>query len=314
MDFPERPPLRPIMNPAGRPPGPPEMGFEMPQADVSQVRRKWLDVPYAHLSPAQQLDIFLPDDGAGPFPVLLSIHGGAFEMGDKRDIHVLAFLRGLPRGYAVVSVNYRLSGEAIFPAGLQDVKAAIRWLRAHASEYSLDGDRIVAWGGSSGANYAAMVCVTANEGLFDDPALGNEHFPSDVQVGVDWFGPTDFLKMDEQLAENGLGPSDHSEEGSPESRYLGGRVTEIPEMARLANPITYVNPRMPPILIQHGRDDFLVPVQQSVELARAIEEEAGPDKFEFDIFDGAGHDDPIFESEENLDRVFAFIEGHLRGR
>ena len=157
-----------------------------------------------------------------------------------------------------------------------------------------------------------MMCVTADVGLFDDPVLGNADFPSDVQVGVDWFGPTDFLKMDEQFAENpGRRPCDHREADSPESMYLGGRITDIPEMVRLAGPITYLHPQMPPILIQHGRADFVVPVQQSVDLARAIDAEAGPDKFELDIFDGAGHDDPLFESEENLERVFAFIGRHL---
>ena len=283
-----------------------------PEADVSHVRRKWLDVAYADVSPAQRLDIFLPDEGDGPFPVLLRIHGGAFAYGDKRDIHVLPFLSGLPRGYAVASVNYRLSGEATFPAGIQDVKAAIRWLRAHAADYLLDGRRVVAWGDSSGGNYAAMVCVSAGVGLFDDPALGNAEFPSDVQVGVDWFGPTDFLKMDEQLAESGLVRlADHRDADSPESLYLGGRITDLPEKVRMAGPITYLHPQMPPILIQHGRADFVVPVQQSLDLARAIDAVAGPGRYELDIFEGAGHEDPIFESAENLERVFAFIGRHL---
>src|SRR5512137_2443883 len=105
----------------------------VPPADVSHILRKWLDLPYASLSPAQELDIYLPDEGAGPFPVIFYIHGGAFALGDKRNIEVLPYLHGLAHGYAVVSVNYRLSGEAVFPAGLQDVKAAIRWVRAHGA-------------------------------------------------------------------------------------------------------------------------------------------------------------------------------------
>jgi acetyl esterase/lipase len=300
--------------PAGRPPfgGPPSDGFEMPTADVSHVARKWLDIPYAHTSPAQQLDIYLPETDDGPFPVLLSIHGGAFAVGDKRDMQILPFLRSLSRGYGVVSVNYRLSGEAIFPAGLQDVKAAIRWLRVHGLEYSLDAGRIVAWGGSSGANYAAMVAVTAGEILFDDPALGNGKHACDVQVAVDWFGPTDFLAMDEQLAENGLGPADHNEAISPESRYLGARITEIPDRVRLASPMTYVGEHMAPVLIQHGLADNLVPFQQSVQLAEAIEARVGAERFELDLFDGAGHADPAFETDQNLERVFDFIARRLK--
>jgi acetyl esterase/lipase len=303
--------------PGGVPPfggpfgGPLPDGFEMPTADVSHVARKWLDIPYARTSAAQQLDIYLPETGDGPFPVLLSIHGGAFAIGDKRDVQVLPFLGSLSRGYAAVSVNYRLSGEAIFPAGLQDVKAAIRWLRAHGRDYALDTSRIVAWGSSSGANYAAMVAVTARESLFDDPALGNEKHACDVQLAVDWFGPTDFLTMDGQLTQNGLGPADHNETISPESRYLGARITEIPDRVRLASPMTYVGEHMAPILIQHGRADNLVPFQQSVQLAEAIEARVGADRFELDLFDDAGHGDPVFESAQNLDRVFEFIERRL---
>jgi acetyl esterase/lipase len=309
--------------PLGRPPGPPPFGippfagpapegFEVPAADVSGIARKWLDVAYAHTSAAQRLDIYLPETGDGPFPVLLGIHGGAFAIGDKRDAnHLRPFLCGLYRGYGAVSINYRLSGEAIFPAGLQDVRAAIRWLRANGREYSLDPGRIVAWGGSSGANYAAMAAVAAAHPIFDDSALGNGGFPCDVQLAVDWFGPTDFLTMDEQLAKNGLGPTDHNEPFSPESRYLGRPISDVPDKVRLASPITYVGPCMAPILIQHGRADNLVPFQQSVQLSEAIEARVGTDRFALDLFDGAVHDDPHFTSDENLDRVFDFIERRL---
>jgi acetyl esterase/lipase len=298
--------------PPGMPPGPPPPGFELPQADVSHVARKYLDVVYANVSPNQLLDIYLPDAGDGPFPIILHLHGGAFEIGGRRDFHVLSWLRGLDRGYALVSVEYRLSGEAIFPAGIQDAKAAVRWLRAHGSEYRLDADRVAVVGGSSGANYAAMLCATGGEALFDDAALGNAEYTSDVQAAVDMFGPTDFLKMDEQLTANGLVPADHSEATSPETRYLGARIIEIPDKVRLANPITYVHKGMPPILIQHGTADSTVPVQQSVELARAIEERVGPDGFELDIFEGGVHDDLVFDSDENMARVFEFLDRCLK--
>jgi carboxylesterase type B len=83
--------------------------------DTSVYKRKWLDVPYAHQSPNQCLDIYLPDEGEGPFPVIAVIHGGAFMMGNKRDVQQLPMLEGLKRGYAVVCIEYRLSGEGIFP-------------------------------------------------------------------------------------------------------------------------------------------------------------------------------------------------------
>jgi acetyl esterase/lipase len=289
-----------------------EAFIRIPPADVSHVRRKWLDLPYAVKSPAQKLDLYLPPEENGPFPVILTIHGGAFAIGDKRDIHLMPFLQGLERGYAVVSLNYRLSGEAIFPAGLQDIKAAIRWLRANAAQYQLDGNRIAACGGSAGGYYAAMICFTADLPEFDDPSLGNPEYPCHVQAGVDWFGPIDFLTMDEQLAASSMGPANHGEATSPESRFLGTRISDIPDRVRRASPITYVHAGMPPILIQHGRIDAMVPVQQSMSLAQKLEESVSPDRFEFDILENAGHGDPLFETEANMNRVFQFLDRYLK--
>ena len=289
-----------------------EASIHIPSADVSHIRRRWLDVSYANLSPAQNLDIYLPDEGEGPFAVILYIHGGGFAIGDKRDIHVLAWLRGLEHRYAVVSVNYRLSGDGIFPAGLQDIKAAIRWSRANSERYNLDGNRIAACGGSSGGNLAAMICLTDHVTEFDDFRLGNLEFPCNVQAAVDWFGPTDFLKMDEQLEESGFGPSDHGEAYSPESRYLGAKLSDALLKVELANPMTYIHANMPPILIQHGRLDTLVPVQQSIMFVEKLEKYVNRDRFEFDILEGAGHGDPLFETEENMARVFSFLDQHLK--
>ena len=109
--------------------------------DVSEITRKGVDISYASSSKAQKLDIYLPEEGDGPFPVILAIHGGAYKAGDKADGQLVQ-LPGLKRGYAVISVNYRLSGEAIFHAQINDLKAAVRWVRVHAKEYSLNADLI----------------------------------------------------------------------------------------------------------------------------------------------------------------------------
>ena len=304
------PPRPPLGGGPGRiPPGQP---FRIPQADVSGIRRKWLDLPYAGASPAQTLDLYLPEEGDGPFPLIVHIHGGAFQMGDKREIMLTPYLRGLDHGYAVASLNYRLSGEAVFPAALQDVKAAVRWLRRHAGEYRLDPDRFAACGGSAGGNLAAMVALTPDSPEFDDPSLGELDGSCAVQACVDWFGPTDFLKMDAQLAESGLGPCDHREAESPESRYLGARISDVPEKVRQANPITYVHEAAPHFLIQHGRADNLVPYQQSVELARSLARCAGADRVQFGVIEGAGHGDPLFDTDENLARVYDFLDRHLK--
>jgi acetyl esterase/lipase len=294
-----------------RPPFDPE-GFVPPGVDNSHVCRKWLDLTYAEVSPAQRLDIYLPNTGEGPFPVFVYVHGGAFAIGDKASDQTGPYFMGLDYGYAVVAINYRLSGEAVFPAAVEDVKAAIRWLRANGREYQLDIDRIVAGGQSAGGNLAAVVGMTKGLGLFDDPALGNADQSSDVQAVVDQFGPTDFLKMDEQLAANGLGPANHSEASSPESRYVGGRITEVPERVRMADPMTYVHADIPPTLIQHGTADDQVPVQQSLELAKVIEEKAGRHRFELQLLEGAGHAGPEFWTRENMSRVFVFLDRFLK--
>jgi acetyl esterase/lipase len=304
------------MGPPGRPLdkfGPPDGAkMEIPPADVSNIRRKFLDLSYAEISTSQQLDIYLPDEGNGPFPLILNLHGGAFAIGDKRDIHVLPVLQGLQHGYAVVSANYRLSGEAKFPAGLQDIKAAIRWIRAHHKEYHLDDKRIAVWGGSAGGNYAAMICLTAGRADLEDLNLGNPGYPCNVQAAVDQFGPTDFLKMDEQFIQSGMGLPDHSQAESPESQYIGAKITDVPEKVQMANPMNYIHTDMPPILIQHGRQDALVPVQQSMIFVEKLKNLVSSDKFEFDILENSGHDDPLFYTEGNMRRVFCFIDLYLK--
>jgi dipeptidyl aminopeptidase/acylaminoacyl peptidase len=157
-----------------------------------------------------------------------------------------------------------------------------------------------------------MVCLTANVPELEDLSLGNPEVPCDVQAAVDWFGPTDFLRMDEQLTESGLGIPDHSEAHSPESRYMGAKLTEIPEQVRRANPLTYVHADMPPILIQHGRVDPMVPVQQSLILVQKLEELVSHNRFELDVLENAGHGDPLFETDANMDRVFRFLDRHLK--
>lgn len=100
--------------------GAPPPGWTPPMADISWVRRKYLDIPYAGQSPNQRLDIYLPQEGEGPFPLLIHVHGGGFAFGDKRDDHMNAYLKALGWGWAAASVEYRLSGEAPFPAAVLD--------------------------------------------------------------------------------------------------------------------------------------------------------------------------------------------------
>lgn len=279
--------------------------------DTTYVTRRWIDVQYIGGSEAQRLDIYLPEHGEGPFPVILSIHGGAFMKGDKMDHQLKPMLEGLNRGYAVVSVNYRLSGEAKFPAQIYDVKAAVRFIKENAKEYLLDKNKIVAWGGSAGGHLSAMLGTTG-EGQLEDETITNKVETSDVQAVVDWFGPTDFLKMDEQLKACYLEPQDHNDEDSPESLLLGAKITVVPEKVREANPITYITKNVPPFFIQHGSKDNLVPHQQSVLLVNKLLEVCDKENIEFEIIPGAKHGSEEFTTNENVNKVFRFIDKHLK--
>jgi acetyl esterase/lipase len=291
------------------------MGVACTPAPVSQespqIPRKWTDVAYASLSPAQQLDIYLPASGIGPFPVIISIHGGAFKMGDKADRQVQPMLQGLTRGYAVVSLNYRLSGEALYPAQIHDVKAAIRFLKAHATTYSLDTGRVAVWGGSAGGHLSALAATSGGVDTLEDFTLGNSGVSSRVQAVVDWFGPIDFSTMDSHFRTSGKGKPDHDAPDSPESLLLGRPVQAAPDLVRAASPATYISADDPPFLIQHGTEDPLVPTQQSQEFADALKGVLG-DKVTLILLEGAGHGGPQFETPANLDLVFNFLDLHLK--
>lgn len=283
------------------------------KAEVHHINRKWLDISYAKQSNHQKLDIYLPEKGQGPFPVIMAIHGGAFAFGDKSDEQICPELNGIERGYAVVAVNYRLSGEAKFPKAIHDLKAAIRWIRANSKEYLLNPDKITAWGNSAGGNYAAMLGASDKAKELEDLTMGNSEQLSNVQAVVDWYGPIDFIKMDENLAKNGLEPQDHSEEDSPESRYLGRKITEIPELVKKANPITYITKSVPPYFIQHGSMDHIVPIQQSMLLFNKLQEVVeDKDKITFDILQGVDHEGIKFKTPENIEKVFTFLDKYMK--
>jgi acetyl esterase/lipase len=297
------------------------LGIFLPNAVFSQqepvytghIQREWQDIQYANTSNSQKLDIYLPEKGEGPFPVILSIHGGAFKSGDKRDGQLKPMLEGLNHGYAVVSVNYRLSPEAKFPAQIFDVKAAVRWIRANANQYKLNPDKIAAWGGSAGGHLSALLGTSADVSSLEDLQLGNPEQSSRLQAVVDWFGPTDFLKMDEQLKESKVkNPQVHAVKDSPESELIGKNIENAPELVRAANPETYITSDDPPFLIQHGLTDNLVPYQQSVNLAEKLEKKLGEEKVSLKLFPGTGHGGPAFLAADNLENIFSFLDSYLK--
>ena len=228
----------------------------------------------------QKLDLYLPANTEGSFPLIIWVHGGAWKGGSKDRCPAARFVS---QGYAVASVNYRLSQHAVFPAQIQDCKAAVRWLRAHAKEYRLDPDRFAAWGSSAGGHLVALLGVTGDTKEFD---IGpNLDYSSRVQAVVDYFGPTDLTRMAAQSGPDSA--MNHDAPNSPESELIGGPVPDNPEKALKASPITYVSKNDPPFLLVHGDKDPLVPWQQSQMLNEALKK-AGVES-ELQIVKGAGH-------------------------
>lgn len=281
----------------------------MRKANIETIKNKILDIKYNNDSQAQKLDIYLPEHGDGPFPVIVSIHGGAFMMGDKQDQQLNPMLKGLDKGYAVVSINYRLSKEAKWPAQIVDVKNAIIYIKNNASKYNLNPNKVAVWGGSAGGYLSAMAGTTIGIEKFEN-VYGD--FDTSVNAVVDWFGPIDFLKMDEQLKESNLGPLDHNDEDSPESKLLGNKITEIPELVKDANPATYISKNIPPFFIQHGRIDNLVPYQQSEYLYNELLKYADENKIKFEILEDAKHGGPHFDTDENIEKVFSFLDKYMK--
>jgi acetyl esterase/lipase len=269
---------------------PPAHDAPLPPAHAAaDGTRVLLGVPYAALPRARplELDLWLPAEGPDPVPVVVFLHGGGWRQG-SRHLAGPAFAGAQPTpfeqvaraGIAVASADYRLSGEARWPAQLHDVKAAVRWLRARAGELGIDGDRIAAWGESAGGHLAELLGLTIG-----DPALegdvGVTGPPSQVCAVVAWYAPSDLTAM---AADTGTDPLDP---GGREAQLLGGPADAVPEAAAQASPVTHVTQAAPPFLLLHGSNDGAVPYVQSERLYRALTE-AGVDA-ELTPYPGADH-------------------------
>ncbi|MFN8521671.1 MAG: alpha/beta hydrolase-fold protein [Chloroflexota bacterium] len=237
---------------------------------------------------------------AGKAPALLWIHGGAFKHGSK-DTGIAKLFPFARRGYVCATIEYRLSGEATWPAQLEDCKCAVRYLRAHADELSIDPSRIGAWGASAGGHLVAMLGVAADRQDLEGTG-GWADQPSQVQAVCDYYGPADLLAMVDQ-------PSDlnHNNADSPEGRLLGGAVLAHPDRARSASPASYATGDEPPFLIFHGSRDMTVPYPQSQIMYQAV----GSGEATFHTVMGAGHGGSEFEHPAVLSLVEDFFDRHI---
>ena len=230
----------------------------------------------------QKLDIYMPAAGAKPYPVVVWIHGGGFSGGTRTEGNAsqLAGLLG-PLGAAVVSIDYRLSGTAQWPAQSQDCKAAIRWIRANAATYNFDPNRIGAAGGSAGGHLSEFVGVTgdidsATSGTvtmdLEGTVGGTSGYSSKVQAVAPMYGLSDFLTLNDACPQNNptISSIDHDAANSPEGLLMGGLIQNIKDKCTLASPLHFVSPDDPPFCILHGNRDASVPVCQSITFAAAL--------------------------------------------
>lgn len=230
------------------------------------------DIPFAQYPGFRpvSLDLYLPD-AAAPAPVILQLHGGGWRVGSRSAFSPLAsqaqsFDRIVAAGFAVVAADYRLSGEAVFPAQVTDVEKAFEWIAEHAAEHGIDPSRIVIWGGSAGGTLAALVGLQSRPG---------------IRGVIDWYGPSDLAGMSEHS-------KGRDEPGaSREDLWIGGYVPEHPDTAGAASPVTHVHAGAPSFLIAHGLDDTDVPPSQSEALAAALAA-VGVD-VQLHLEPGAGH-------------------------
>lgn len=274
--------------------------------------KHWLDIDYVgdgHIG--HRLDIHLPDTKLDKYPVVISIYGSAWF---SNNLKAATYAEGigqelLKAGYAVVTINHRASSDAKFPAQIQDVKAAIRFVRANALSFSLDTSFIGITGWSSGGHLSAFTGISNNITTFKyngntidiEGNIGHHtSFSSHVDAVVDWFGPTNFLLMDDCGSK-----MNHDNEKSPESSLVGGAIQSNKDKCHLADPVTYISKNTPPFLIIHGDKDPLVPVCQSEYLFEKLKE-SNIDS-EFIVVEGGEHGPGVL-TPEYLQQMISFFD------
>ena len=267
------------------------------------------NVAYASTSGAQVCDIYLPE-GVEKAPVIVLVHGGGFMFGDQGMTVIQPVIaKALDNGYAVVSVDYRKATEAVFPAALGDVKAAVRFVKAHAMEYGFDPEHIAVWGESAGAYLALMTALTPDVAELNADVADYAEIPSDVTALVSFYAPVEWYTMYDEA-----GKPD-SAAGSFESKFLGQDIMADKDATYQTYWETYAD-QLPADLmawIQAGDADQRVPCTQSVNFAQRLANYIPAENIRHDLIAGADHEDDLFYNDENLDAVFAWLDSFMKG-
>ena len=256
------------------------------------------NVVYATVAEQQlRLDVYRPRS-AGNCPVIIWVHGGAWRAGSKDRVPVTGLL---DHGFAIASVDYRLSPVAKFPAQIHDIKAAIRFLRAHAAKYDFNPDHFIVAGSSAGGHLAALLGVSNGVVPLEGSVGNNSSSSSDVQSIVSFYGAANLQTILSQSTPHGL-----SVRVPALQLLLGGLPSEQPDLAKLASPVTHIDQSDPPLLLIHGDQDPQMPINQAHELHRKYKQLGLP--VEFEVVHGGAHGGKQFFDAEMLDRVAEYLK------
>jgi acetyl esterase/lipase len=265
-----------------------------------------LNVPYAaDANPKHQLDIYIPQKRkTEKLPVIVYIHGGAWQAGSKSGVAARLIPLIRKGEYAGVSIAYRFTNEAQWPAQIHDCKAAIRWIHANAEKYGFDANNIGVWGSSAGAHLALMLGVSGNVPELEGQIGTYKDTSSKVTAVVNFYGPTDLFAILGQP-----GNYDHTSANAPVAKLIGGVLAQNKNKADAASPVTYINAQDAPVLTVHGDKDQIVPYNQALRLNEALHKAQVPSYFV--TIKNADHGN--FGNVAD-DRVKAFFDKYLRGK
>ena len=289
------------------------VGCGTTKSDKREIESEKAETPYANLDDIKPqsivyktvngkdlaLDLYMPTP-LGTAPTLaVWVHGGAWMRGSKNETlskngNLVASL--LNEGVAVAAVNYRLSGEAIYPAAPNDINDAINFLVDNSDNLKLSAEHVIMMGRSAGGHLASLLTTSNND---DVPFLNAK--PRYRVIGmVDFFGPSDFLAL-----RGNSGKVDHDAPDAAEAQFLGESPLVNEALAREASPTTYIDNKTPPFIVFHGLDDGVVPATQSELLSRRLDQFGVPN--ELFLAKGNRHGDPVFDTDEFVSKVVNFV-------
>lgn len=282
------------------------------KSDESGINATYSDIAYASVSDSEQCDIYLPE-GKGPFPVIVVVHGGGFMFGDqKMELIQPIYEMAMEKQYAVVSIDYRKSSEAQFPAAVADTKAAVRYVKANAEQYGFDENHIAIWGESAGAYLSLMTALTPKVESLNGDVSDNSAVSSAVTALVDFYGPVEFYTMDDEYDALGVEHDAFASDDSFESKFLGQDIGKDQEATYKTYWENYKG-QLPEDFtlsawIEAGDSDTKVPYMQSQNFADRLAEVIGKDHVSYTLISGADHEDDAFYTKENLTDVFGFLD------